>query len=156
MLDFEHLIQVNDFTRPHIKPMSRAQLWQGLLLRARNPDIFNSALQCRTEDVSETEFFRFTTAGESEFEEKVQLQPDCEIHTAIVNDHPFRAESHTTIEEPEEGSLFVRFRYKRDLDENETVNVGEHLKSAYLQIDREAVAMIRMLVEQESSNTAVN
>lgn len=67
------------------------------------------------------------------------------------------AASSTSIEEPEPNSLFVRFSYRRDLDVSENEDqIAEYLKSAYVQLDRDAVAMIRMLAQSESLNTAVN
>ena len=67
------------------------------------------------------------------------------------------AESITRIEEPEAGALFVRFSYKRDLhSHNEQVNIGEHLKAAYVQIDRDAIALIRMLAESRQFDRLTN
>ncbi len=137
--------------------MDRDQLWHGLLLRAKNPDKFNPSLSCRTEDISDTEFKRYITVGDSEFSEQVKLDPYHFIHTLTLDSKPFHAESTATIEEPETGSLFVRFQYKRELEEQENqVNIGEHLKSAYLQIDRDAITLIRTLVERESVNQSIN
>jgi len=34
-------------------------------------------------------------------------------------------------------------------EDDERVNVEEHLKSAYVQMDRDAIAMIRLLAESE-------
>jgi hypothetical protein len=67
------------------------------------------------------------------------------------------AESEARIEEPQAGYLFVRFRYKRELNEDdERVNVEEHLKSAYVQMDRDAIAMIRLLAESELFDQSLN
>jgi hypothetical protein len=44
----------------------------------------------------------------------------------------------------------VRFSYERELEEsNQEVDIGEHLKSAYVQADRDAIAMIRVLAESK-------
>jgi hypothetical protein len=51
----------------------------------------------------------------------------------------------------------VRFSYKRELDDNDSlVDVGEHLKAAYVQIDRDAIAMIRMLAESDLFDQTIN
>lgn len=157
MLEFEHIIQINDSGNPHFPALSREQLWQGLLLRAKYPEKFNPALSCRTEEVSPLRFHRFVRAGESEFCELVALDPLMSVHTHTVDSQPYHAESTAVIEEPEAGSLFIRFSYKRELPaDDEQLAVGEHLKSAYLQVDRDAVAMIRMLVQQDSLDQSVN
>ena len=39
-MKFSHLIQINDPLNPLIDPLSREQLWRGLVLRAENPLLF--------------------------------------------------------------------------------------------------------------------
>jgi len=36
---FEHIVQINDLTKPEIPILTRFQVWEGLVLRARRPDI---------------------------------------------------------------------------------------------------------------------
>ena len=86
------------------------------------------------------------------------LYPEQKIHTSTVAEiDQITAESMTCIEEPESGFLFVRFSYKRELEElNQEVDVGEHLKSAYVQVDRDAIAMIRMLAESKLFERSIN
>ncbi len=148
MLEFEHIVQVNDPTDGDMPLLGRSQLWEGLVLRARRPDKFNNSLTVETEDLAEDEFERIINVGEFRFHERVLLYPDETIHTRTMGEYEqIDASSTTQLEEPEQGFLFVRFSYKRELEDDETVNVGEHLKSAYLQTDRDAIAMIRALAE---------
>jgi|GEM_PF-70675 len=153
LLDFEHLVQVNDLSNSAISVMTRSQLWQGLVLRAHNPGKFNHGLICRSEQIVNNQFHRVIEAGEARFHERVILQPEQSIFTSTIpNAEQIKAEnkveSVVTIEEPGAGYLFVRFRYKRELAvDTEAVDVGEHLKLAYVQLDRDAVTMIRMLAE---------
>ncbi len=158
MLEFEHIVQVNDLNDNSITNITRQQLWQGLLLRARSPEKFNRSLSCEAEDVNENEFLRTIVVGETRFCERVRLYPEEKIHTSTLAEiAQIEAESVTTIEEPESGSLFVRFAYKRDInDYDDRVDVAEHLKSAYVQVDRDAVAMIRMLAETQLFDQLVN
>ncbi|MCG8415031.1 MAG: DUF1857 family protein [Pseudomonadales bacterium] len=158
MLEFEHIVQVNDLSDNSITDLSRSQLWQGLVLRARSPEKFNRSLDCHCKPLGSNEFLRTINVGGSSFCEHVVLYPEQRIHTSTIADHDqIEAESTTCIEEPEAGSLFVRFRYKRELDESDDgVNVGEHLKSAYVQIDRDAIAMIRMLAASELFDQQIN
>lgn len=158
MLEFEHIVQVNDLSNSSIVAITRSQLWQGLVLRARNPEKFNHGLQCQSEELRDNEFVRIIEAGDSKFCEKVILTPEQKIHTSTLSDlDQLQAESTTRIEEPESGYLFVRFSYRRELPQHtEQVDVAEHLKSAYVQVDRDAIAMIRMLAESRLFDEPIN
>ncbi|MDA1372950.1 MAG: DUF1857 family protein [Proteobacteria bacterium] len=158
MLEFEHIVQVNDPGNSDFVVLTRDQLWQGLVLRARNPEKFNRSLQCQSETPEGNEFIRTIEAGGASFCERVILYPQEKICTRTLADQDqINAQSTTCIEEPEEGYLFVRFTYKRDLDSrDDRVDVGEHLKSAYVQIDRVAIAMIRLLTESEMFDQSIN
>ena len=151
MLEFEHLVQVNDPNNANLTPISREELWQGLVLRARNPQKFNRSLECTTKTLGHNEFLRTIKVGNSRFCEHVVLYPDQKIHTSTIAEiDQIIAQSMTCIEEPESGFLFVRFSYERELEEsNQEVDIGEYLKSAYVQADRDAIAMIRMLAESK-------
>ena len=151
MLEFEHIVQINDPDDPKVKPMTRAQLWEGLLLRARDPGKFNAALTCRLEDQNQNGFIRYIQAGDTEFRDQVTLTHLEKIETVTTGpDQPLQAESLAIIEEPAEGYLFVRFRYRRDMeDSSEGFMLGEHLKSAYFHTDIEAIALIRMLADDQ-------
>ena len=154
LLDFEHIVQVNEPENDAITDISRSQLWQGLVLRARSPEKFNPSLTCQSRPVAPNEFLRTIHVGDSNFCEHVILYPENSIHTITVPEfQQIEAESEARIEEPQAGYLFVRFRYKREIQkEDEQVNIEEHLKSAYVQMDRDAIAMIRDLAESESAN----
>ena len=157
MLEFEHIIQVNDLSNDAIAVRSRAQLLRGLVLRAQQPDKFNQSLSYSYKPLSENEFLRTTSAGESSFYERVVLTPQVKIHTGTGDSEQISSESTAEIEEPEPNSLFIRFTYKRELgDSNSEIDIGEHLKSAYVQIDRDAIAMIRVMAENNLFDQAIN
>ncbi|MDA0687366.1 MAG: DUF1857 family protein [Proteobacteria bacterium] len=158
MLEFEHIVQVNEPDNDAISDISRSQLWQGLVLRARNPEKFNRSLECQLRPVGNNEFLRTINVGNTRFCEHVILYPEESIHTSTIPEmEQIEAESEARIEEPQAGYLFVRFRYKRELnDDDERVNVEEHLKSAYVQMDRDAIAMIRLLAESELFDQSLN
>lgn len=149
MLEFEHIIQVNDLTDSSLSVLSRSQLWEGLMLRARCPDKFVRGLTVRIEDVASDEFERTIEVGDSSFLEQVMVYPEGRIHTKTVAEvEQIFAESLTEMEEPEPGFLFVRFRYNREVEGDDgSGDIGEHLKSAYLQTDRDAIAEIRVLAD---------
>ena len=158
MLEFEHIVQVNDFGDSSLSVLTRNQLWQGLVLRAHSPDKFVQGLQCASEQISGNEFMRTVQAGAASFRESVILYPQEKICTRTIADPTqISAESTTCIEEPDAGSLFVRFSYRRDLDSHDQqADVGEHLKAAYVQVDRDAIAMIRVLAESRRLGQLIN
>ena len=158
MLEFEHIVQINDPDNDSIEPMTREQLWEGLLLRAKDPGKFNNGISCRVDKVTEDSFVRYIKAGETEFREQVSLTYQEKIETVTAGDsQTIYAESIASIEEPANGYLFVRFTYRRDLeDSKEGVLIGEHLKSAYVQVDIDAIALIRMLADDKLLAMKVN
>lgn len=39
-MNFEHLIQINDPSNPLVESLTREQLWEDLVLRAEQPQLF--------------------------------------------------------------------------------------------------------------------
>jgi hypothetical protein len=151
VLEFEHLIQINDPKQLHIPLLSREDLWAGLLLRAKYPGEFNPVISSRLEAVTDTSFIRYIAVADAELRDEVTLLPMEEISTRIAGidgARPlFQAESLTRIEEPEPGYLFVRFSYLQDsANEPGGMDVDEYLKSAYVVNDRDAIAAIRQMI----------
>ena len=65
---FEHLIEINDPLNPLLDPLSRAQLWRGLVRRAEHPCEFvlgldGAQIHARIEDGIETELARTLDFG---------------------------------------------------------------------------------------------
>jgi hypothetical protein len=146
VLEFEHLVQINDPASAHIPPLSREDLWAGLLLRARYPGQFNPAVSSRLEEIDAAHFVRYLRVGDGELRDEVRLRPLEAISTRMAGEG-LQAESITLIEEPQPGWLFVRFIYRRDsANERGGLDVDGYLKSAYLVSDREAIAAIREMV----------
>lgn len=145
LLEFQHIIQINDPEEPRIPHLSRDQLWEGLVFRAKYPGHFNATLSARLVDVSPAGFIRYLSFGTAELRDEVVLLEGEEIRTSTagVAQHLF-AESVTRIEEPAPGHLFVRFLYRRDsVNEPGGLDVDEYLKAAYVQNDRDAIAQLR-------------
>jgi acetylaranotin biosynthesis cluster protein L len=157
LLEFEHIIEVNDLSNPDMLALSREVLWQGLVYRASYPDHFNPALSCRLEPGTENRFVRCIDVGELQLRDEVTLVPMQEIHTLIDGrTQAMHAESVTSIDEPEPGRLFVRFRYRRDAIAVEGgLNANDYLKEAYRQQDLEAIKTIREMAanKQLSGNS---
>ncbi len=156
--DFEHIVQVNDPANPQIADITRSQLWQGLVLRARCPQRFLEGIDCHSHPENDSCFVREIRAGESNFYEDVTLEHESRILTETHKDKPqIYAASEASIEEPEEGYLFVRFRYCREMPEaNANVDIAEHLKAAYRQLDTDAISLIRIMAEDDSFHSSIN
>ena len=150
LLEFEHLVQINNPDDKQLPLMSREDLWQGLVFRTRYPHHFNPAIQAELQDETDTGFVRILSAGSARLRDEVTLVPGIEIRTIIDgNTQGMHAESITRIEEPEPGYLFVRFSYKRDsISEQGGIDADAYLKSAYLQNDRDAIASLRRMLAE--------
>jgi hypothetical protein len=150
MLEFEHTIEVNCPGDCALPPISRSELWQGLVLRAREPQAFNPHLRCSTRATGINTFERTIEAGEDSFCEEVILYPERQIVTrTTARDNPFSAQSRTRIEHSEEGALFVLFFYQRDLSESdEKSDIGVYLQAAYRQLDEDAIRRIRQTTKE--------
>ncbi len=113
-MKFSHLIQVNDPLNPLIDPLSREQLWRGLVLRAENPLLFVLALD-RFEIVERRDntLSRVLHFGSLSLRDRVRFSPMSQVRYEIeaAGDSP-AASLVMTIEEPEPGQLFVRFDYE--------------------------------------------
>ena len=145
-LEFEHIVQVTDPLDPSVVDITRAQLWEGLVLRARCPQKFVEGIECVAHPPSGTGFVREISAGAMQFVEDVTLDTESRVHTKTQADKPqIYAESEACIEEPEPGFLCVRCRYRREMPEAAaSVDVAEHLKAAYKQLDTDAISLIRI------------
>jgi hypothetical protein len=115
---FEHLLQINDPLMPLLDPLSRAQVWRGLVLRVAEPVSFLPGLrQCaigeRTVEGGVIEFERTMDFGAFTVRDRVKMTTLDRIEvTAAATEH--FAASHLTIsiEEPGAETLFVRFVYE--------------------------------------------
>ena len=113
-MQFSHLIQINDPRHPLVDPLSREQLWRGLVLRAENPMLFVLALDAfeiiaRADNtlMRELHFGKLTLRDRVSFEPMRQVRYEIES----AGDSP-AASLAMTIEEPQPGQLFVRFAYE--------------------------------------------
>ena len=145
MLEFQHIIQINDPKESHVPHMSKAQLWEGLVFRSKYPAHFTPNIECTVEEITDSGFVRVLRFGEHSLRERVVLTHQEQVHTSPADSDPvFFAESIARIEEPAPGHLIVRFMYRRESgNTDDNLDVDEYLKSAYVQNDREAIALLR-------------
>lgn len=154
-MKFSHLIQINDPLNPLIDPLSREQLWRGLVLRAENPLLFVIGLDSfELVERSGNELLRMLRFGSLQLRDRVSFSPMRQVRYAIeaAEESP-AATLAMTIEEPEPGQLFVRFDY-------ETLPAGtaepldafysSFAKQAYIEADIDTISTIRRLAETDA------
>jgi len=152
VLNFEHLIQINDPLNPLVETLTREQLWEGLVLRAEQPQLFVLGLDTctilsRTEDTLERELHY----GQVTVRDRVTLQSNQSVRYDILATETYVGGSLTmTIEQPDELQLFLRFEYSTTLpvaDDEDARQTQEIVKSAYRESDIDTVRLIRQYVQ---------
>jgi len=147
---FEHLIQINDLTNRLIPPLTRDEVWAGLMQRVEDPCAFLPGLeQCHIIERNITGIRRRLDFGTATIEDHVTLEDGIWVRFNILPNTGHAAGSLTiAIESPQEDSLFLRFTYQTHFDQgsnSEDQAYSEYVKSAYHQSDIDTVRIIRSL-----------
>jgi hypothetical protein len=152
-LKFSHLVQINDPLNPLIDPLSREQVWQGLIMKAENPILFVYALDDFTIlSRDEGRLRRELRFGAARIRDTITLMPPDTVRQDIEPGAGIPgATLVTTIESPDSLQLFVRFEYEtRPLDgeppHDDTVT--ELVRQAYIAADTDVVRTIRRLAAE--------
>lgn len=151
-MKFEHLIEVNDLAEPLQNPLSREELWFGLLCRAEDARPFLPGLEaCNIVERTEGCLVRDLHFGNAVIRDHVTFEPLEWIRFESKANAEHAGGSLTiSIEEPEKGALFLRFRYHTTLHEHagsEDGQYADYVRSAYHQSDLDTVRVIRMIAE---------
>ena len=158
-MNFEHLIQINDPLNPLVESLTREQLWEGLVLRAEQPQLFvmgldSCSILSRTDSTMERELHY----GQATVRDHVTLTPQKSVRYDISATADYVGGSLTmTIEQPDELQLFLRFEYRTSLpstDENgdpDAHQTEEIVKSAYRESDIDTVRLIRQYVSARNT-----
>ena len=153
---FEHLVQINDPLMPLLTPLSREQLWRGLVARAHDPCQFVTGLIGATVETlpageRTSRLARVLDFGAFQVHDQVVLTPMvCVVHHVEAGEDYPASRLTIGIEEPAEDALFLRFTYvfeeagpQSALDE-----VTESLRrQAYERADLDTVQRIREMAE---------
>ncbi|TAL97532.1 MAG: DUF1857 family protein [Paraburkholderia sp.] len=151
-MNFEHLIQINDPLNPFVETMTREQLWEGLVLRAEQPQLFvlgldSCTILSRTDSVLERELHY----GEATVRDRVTLTASESVRYDILPTQSYVGGSLTmSIEQPDDLQLFLRFKYETTLpaaDTEDERTTSEIVKSAYRESDIDTVRLIRQYVQ---------
>ncbi len=151
-MKFEHLIEVNDLAEPLQSPLSREELWFGLLCRAEDARPFLPGLEaCNIVERSEDHLVRDLHFGNVVIRDHVTFETLEWIRFESEANAEHAGGSLTiSIEEPQQGALFLRFRYLTTLPESAGSEDGQYagyVRSAYHQSDLDTVRVIRMIAE---------
>lgn len=150
-MNFEHLIEINDFSLPDVPVLSRLQLWQGLVLRAEQPELVLEGLEsCVILERGADYIRREQDFGKVQVRDRVTfLDLEAVIYQTEASESLPAGQLTMKIEEPAPGSLFVRFTYASETAQGAAAEEKmylEYLKDAYVQSDIATIAMIRELV----------
>ncbi|HRQ66563.1 MAG TPA: DUF1857 family protein [Xanthomonadaceae bacterium] len=147
-LTLEHLVRINDSDDPRVVPISRAQLWRGLQIRAEYPRTFLPWMDaCQIDRQADGSLRRELRFGSQIIRDRVLFEIGHAVHIEVIDpDSEGRFLHSMRIEEPAPGELFLRFTYEAlsgqhhaDCDEAGTV------REAYRQTDIDTVFRLRQL-----------
>jgi hypothetical protein len=152
-MNFTHLIEINDPLNPLIEPLSRTQLWRGLVMRAESPDLFVPYLDaCKILQRSDTSLSRELKYGELTVRDEVIFSPLHRVHYAVPAQGEIPPSSLIMeIEEPQPDMFFVRFTYDDGVAEVEgsmDAYYNEYRRSAYQESDIDTIGLIRQLASE--------
>lgn len=152
-MKFSHLVEINDPLNPLIDPLTREQLWRGLVARAEMPEQFIPWLdQCTLGERSEYTVERALRFGEVLIRDRVTFLPQHQVQYHVPPQRDIPASSLTmTIEEPQPAVLFVRFEYDDGLPASPSgpeALYDQFRRSAYQEADIDTIRIIRQMVEE--------
>lgn len=149
-MEFHHLIEINDPLNPLIDPLTREQLWRGLVLRAEAPQLFLPQLdRCVLHAREAGTLSRELHYGNMVVRDRVSFLPQEKVVYDVPAQAGIAASRLTmTIEEPQPQVFYVRFDYDDGIsDEHSPMDAfyNEFKRSAYLEADIDTIRIIRQL-----------
>lgn len=153
---YEHLVEINDPLHPLLTPLTREQLWHGLVRRAYAPQEFVYGLD--SAEVSEVAsddatrvLGRTLDYGTFTVRDVVRLRENESVSTDVEPGDAWpRSRLVISIEEPEKDRLYLRFLYEWDESaagsELDTIALSIR-RQAYHAADLDTVVRLRELAE---------
>lgn len=154
-MHYEHIVAVNDLGNPEMLVLSRAQLWQGLLLKAESPQLFHPHIESVVIlERTATGLLREVDFGNMQVRERILLQEGVSLqHDTEPGANHAGGKLLVQIEEPDPDSLFVRFSYETPTPQDpESQHLIGYLKEMWRQMDVESIRKIRELAQAGSLN----
>lgn len=160
-MKFHHLIEINDPLNPLIDPLTREQLWLGLVLRAEAPALFMPHLdQCTIINRSQGGLSRELRYGELVITDQVSFTPQHEVLYEVPAQRDITTSRLTmTIEEPQPEIFYVRFEYDDgtpDVAGSADAFYNEFRRSAYYEADLDTIRIIRQLASEGRFDLPLN
>lgn len=142
---FEHLLQVNDPGDPRVPPMSRAELWRGLMRRVETPQDFPLGPDRCDARADGDEIVRSVHFGSLGFEDRVRLEPGRRLcFTPQPHEGAAPVALTITVEEPAPGALCLRFVYQIDGETTADEKALQPFREqAWLELDQEMLRTLR-------------
>lgn len=151
-MKFEHLVQINDPLMPLLDPLTRSQVWRGLVRRAEDPVPFILGLDdCRILARGPDWLRRELHFGQVVLVDEVHFEPEQRIVYRSADDGPHAGSSLVvTIEEPGPYVLFVRFAYEtlQAVKAFDDARYDDARRNAYREADIDTVRKIRQFAAQ--------
>jgi hypothetical protein len=152
-MKFHHIVEINDPLNPLIEPLSREQVWRGLVLRAEDPKMFMPHLDhCALSARSVSSVVRELRYGTLTIRDTVFYFPQDKVEYRVPAQADIPASSLImSIEEPQAGVLLVRFDYDDGTVEAAGSMDGfynEFRHSAYKEADLDTIGLIRQLADE--------
>lgn len=152
-MKFIHLVEINDPLNPLIEPLTREQLWRGLVLRAEAPKRFVEWLDdCRLRSEGIDRLARTLHYGEAAISDTVTFTPLQKVQYDVPAQGDIPASRLlVTIEEPTPDLLQVRFCYddfQVEAPGSMEAFYNEFRRSAYQEADIDTVRIIRELASE--------
>jgi hypothetical protein len=147
-MKFSHLVQINDPSEPSIEPLTRAQLWQGLVTRAERPAYFQIGVdECRILSRRKNALARELHFGSVVVRDRVIFEPLEQVRYEIEPSGDMPGGTLVmSIEEPQPDQFFVRFEYHLRVAPGPVDDFyNEFRKSAYVESDIDTIRMIRQM-----------
>ncbi len=151
-MNFEHLIEINSESLM-VEDLSRQQLWQGLVMRAEQPELTVIGLdECRILERFADSLHRELRFGSFRIRDRVRFVPmSYVIYEVAPTEQTPASTLSMAIEEPAPGHLFVRFTYASQLSPGAAAPDAfylDHVRQAYTQADIDTIATIRRLARE--------
>ena len=147
-MKFDHLVEINDPLNPLIEPLTRTQLWRGLVLRAESPMLFVPWLdRCEIVARNTSGVERVLYYGEVIIRDSVTYSPQQYLRYDVPEQNDISASSLlVAIEEPGNGLLYVRFSYDDGIEElagSMEAFYNGFRRSAYQESDIDTIRLLR-------------
>jgi hypothetical protein len=159
-MHYEHLVEINDPILRFVTPLTREQLWDGLVRRAYSPQQFivgleGSSVSELSSNASTTLLRRQLDYGNFCVDDTVRLDRNETMTTEVQPGAGWsRSRLIISIEEPVKDHLFLRFLY--EWEENAATSELDDMalafrRQAYLASDLDTVARIREIAQEKQS-----